>query len=308
MDKNLDHFLHKAGWEHSTIKWFNADWSTRRYGRLTKVNGDTSILLDSPPDHSPESMVGHQIGAWSKINKHLRSLGLNAPQIIAEDLDRGFILMDDFGEDNLVNKSRDIFLKATDILIIMRDHPQAKNIDLLDYKDTHVYKALRFYPRYVLGKNNLEDEWFTVWNEVERALPVCPQIFTHIDFNATNLMWVDGQVGILDFQGACFAPFVYDMVNLLDDARRVIADDIKHVCIDHYCATLSPIEKESFYAWYPVIAAQFHARVLGQILKLKDENGRGDLMRYYDDLSQRFEKELHAPALAPILRFIKDNE
>lgn len=305
MNSELQQFLDQTEWSHATIAWFDADWSPRRYARLTKDNGNTAILLDSPPDDSPDSMIGHQIGPFSKVDKHLRSLTLKAPKIYAEDLNNGFIIMEDFGGKNLVDKGTDIFLKATDILITLRDHEGAKNIDLLNYKDTHIYKALRFYPTYVLNNSNIEDDWFATWNEVENALPPCPQIFTHVDFNATNLMWTDNRVGILDFQGACFAPFVYDLVNLLDDARRDIPKNIKQSCIDHYCAALSPSDQDIFHAWYPVIKAQFHARVLGQILKLKTENGRDDLMQYYEPLTQRFEKQLQEPALAPILRFIE---
>ncbi|PCI01768.1 MAG: hypothetical protein COB76_00505 [Alphaproteobacteria bacterium] len=305
MNPALTKFLAPTKWKTVDITWFDADWSPRQYARLSNDNGDIAILLDSPPDTSPDSMIGHEIGAWSKINKHLRALGLYAPHIYAQDLENGYILMEDFGTRDLVGSTTNAYIAATDILITFRDHENAKSIDLLGYKDTHVYKALRFYPQYILGTPDLEKKWFAAWDEIESALPPCPQILTHIDFNASNLMWVNDRVGILDFQGACFAPFVYDMVNLLDDARRTIPGDIKQSCIDHYCASLSPSDVETFNAWYPVIKAQFHARVLGQILKLKTESGRDDLMQFFTPLQTSFEKQLHDPALAPILRLIE---
>lgn len=311
MNSFLDLFLSSTPWAECNPAWFSADWSTRRYARLTNGMGQTAILMESPPDHDPRSMIGHQIGAWVTVDTHLRRLGLNAPHIIAKDTDNGYILMEDFGNESLIGKGTDAYHAAIDALITMRDHPLATDdIDLIPYRNTHVYRALRFYPAYVLKKPDLEEVWFVAWKTVETALPPCPQILTHIDFGPMNLMWLPDRqgtdrIGILDFQAACIGPFVYDIVNLLDDARREIPADMKQSCLDRYCAALSPETTAIFNAWYPVIAAQFHARILGQILKLKAENGRDDLMQYYTPLTKRFEKELQHPALAPILRLIE---
>ncbi len=322
MQPRLKSFLQQTEWHNTDIHWFSADWSVRSYARLTKDDGQSAILLKSPPDDSPDAMVGHMIGPWSKLNKHFKSIGLNVPEIIAEDLDSGFILMDDFGDKTIARRGLDAYLQATDILITMRDHPDALSIDLPRYEDTHVYQALRFFPQYALnpslsglsrqsshyqedspiksGNDSLIDDWFAAWKDVENALPPCPRALTHIDYAPQNLMWVDGKIGIIDFQAACDGPFVYDIVNLLEDIRIDVPDDIKQSCKDHYCASLSPNDRDLFEIWYPVITAQFHARVLGQIQYLAQEKGRDDLLKYYDPLMKRFEKEVEHIALKPI--------
>jgi aminoglycoside/choline kinase family phosphotransferase len=298
MGDKLQTFLQQTGWDKANISWFSADWSVRSYARLEKNNGQSAILLKSPPDDSPDAMVGHMIGPWSKINKHFKSIGLNVPTIIAEDLDSGFILMDDFGDKTIAGLGIDAYMKATDVLITMRDHPNALNIDLINYEDTHVYQALRFFPQYVTNTN--ESDWFAAWKDIENALPPCTRALTHIDYAPQNLMWVDDKIGIIDFQAACSGPFVYDIVNLLEDIRIDVPDDIKQTCKNHYCASLSPNDRDLFEMWYPVITAQFHARILGQIQYLYQEKGRDDLLRYYDPLMKRFKKEVEHRALKRI--------
>ena len=301
MASPLNKFLDQSGWHFASIDWFSADWSVRSYARLTKENGETAILLQSPPDHSPEAQVGHMIGAWSKINKHFKSLNLNVPTILAEDLDAGFIVMEDFGNETIAGHGMDAYLEATDILITMRNHPNALDVDLIKYEETHVYKALRFFPQYVTRTN--ADDWFAAWKDIENTLPPCPRALTHMDFAPQNLMWASGKIGIIDFQATCDGPFVYDIVNLLEDIRIDVPDDIKQECKKLYRATLSPDSQDLFDAWYQLITAQFHARVLGQIKFLAQEKGRDDLMKYYDPLMSRLKKEIENDLLTPIRKF-----
>lgn len=303
MNAHITNFLKDTEWHAGKIQWFGADWSIRDYARTKNPNGRTAIILKSPPDDSPDAREGNMIGEWARLNAHFKSLKLNVPDIYKMDLSEGLILMQDFGDAIIADKGLDAYLSATNILIKMRDHPNALSIALKKYEDTHVYKALRFYPEYVL-MNAHTAEWFDAWEDIETALPPCPRALTHIDFAAMNLMWNDGNIGIIDFQAACDAPFVYDIVNLLEDIRRDIPDATKTACINHYCAALSPETQDIFKQWYPVITAQFHARILGQIQFLKQTQGRDDLMQYYNQLMRRFEKELENDYLKPIKEYI----
>lgn len=268
-------------------------------------------MLDSPPDDHPDSVIGHKLGEWIRLNRHFSRFNLNVPEIYAEDARNGFVLMEDFGNESLAGKGREEYEIAVDVLVSMRDAVGALETGLLAYEDTHVRKALRFYPEHILRQGGLEQEWLAAWEGVESTLPACPRALTHIDFFCNNLMWLPDRsgtdrIGILDFQAACDGPFVYDIVNLLDDARRDLPDSLKKACMARYCDGLTSSQRAVFDAWYPVMAAQFHARVLGQIVKLGREKNRTDLMVFYDPLFVRFEKELQHPALRPILDFIND--
>ena len=296
----IENFLFDTNWQNATINWFDADWSARSYARLVNKDGESAILLKSPPDNSPDAMTGHLVGEWADMNARFQSLGLNVPTIIKHDLSMAFILMDDFGNDTIAGKGLDAYLKATDILITMRDAPYG---NLKKYEDTHVYNALKFFPNYVVKCDEIE--WFSIWRDIENTLPPCPRALTHMDFAPQNLMWHNGEIGIIDFQAACDAPFVYDLVNLLEDIRIDVPDNIKQSCKDHFCAQLSPETRVILEQWYVLISAQFHARILGQIQYLAQEKDREDLMQYYNPLMKRFKKEIEHPLLKQLKDFIE---
>ena len=306
MKEKIYSFINKARWGHADIQWFSADWSTRNYARLIAPNGNSAILLISPPDNSPKAMIGHELGKWVKINKHFKDLKLNTPSILAEDLKTGLILMEDFGNETIANKGITSYIKATEVLINMRDAPNALDIELIQYEDSHVYQALRFFPQYLLKNINDTASWFTAWKEIEASLAPCPRALTHMDYHAANLMWKNEEIGIIDFQAACNGPFVYDIVNLLEDIRHSVPENIKKTCKSLYCATLSDKDKELFNHWYPIITAQFYARILGQIQYLAVEKNRQDLMKYYDFVYKTWENLLHLPQLRPILQITKE--
>jgi len=301
---SVDSFLEQYDWHNADINWFGADWSVRRYARLTKNNGETAILLHSLPDDHPDAMIGHLLEPWVEVNKHFTTLGLSVPAIYACDLSQGLMLIEDFGDETMVGHGFAAYEQATHILITMRDHPQALKGDFIRYEESHVYRALRFFPRYVVEGD--EAEWFAAWKDVETALPLCPRALTHMDYHPGNLMWQNKKIGIIDFQAACNGPFVYDIVNLLEDIRIDVPQNIKDHCKTIYCATLSPKDQDLFTQWYPVITAQFHARILGQIRYLSQDKGRDDLLKYYDPLMKRFETEIKHPYLKPIRDLIND--
>lgn len=302
----LSQLLQNTKWEGQPIEWFPADWSTRNYGRVKTSNGQSAIILDSPPDSSPDSMIGHQIGEWYRLNKFFASADINVPEIYAADLENGLILMQDFGTTPIAENNIDAYKEAVGVLIKMRE---AHVTEFTEYKNTHVYKALRFFPEFIIKDENLTEEWFSMWENIETALPPCPQVLTHIDFQAANLMWMPQnpageRIGVIDFQAACRGPFVYDMVNLLEDARRILPDDIKAECISQYCYNLSEDDKNTFEEWFPVITVQFHCRVAGQILKLATLNDRNDLLKFYNNLINRIKQNSEHKNLILFNQFI----
>ncbi len=325
-------FLEDCGWHKARRQKIAADWSSRYYIRLTD-GLNRAILLVSPPDDSPASVAGHKLGDLIRINAHLNGLGLSVPRIMGMDEAQGLVLMEDFGTTTLDRAARSgsdeqtaIYEDATRVLCVLRDHPDAlTGIKLIDYTDGHVYRALRFLPEFYLPslmerertQTDLNaaadtDAYLSLWADVMLALPPCLPCLTHIDFFAENLMLLNdrkglNRIGILDYQGAVRGPFVYDLVNLLEDARRNIPDALKLRCKALYTEALDTQAKQAFDVWYPVIAAQFHARVLGQIVKLSVVNGRDDLLKHRARLEAYLSHELAStPALSEIRRFLAE--
>src|SRR5690348_4218237 len=115
-------FLASCGWQGAEIVPLAGDASFRRYFRVTK-DGRSAVLMDAPPPHEdPKPFIG--VAEW------LVSHGLSAPEIIARDLDKGLLLLADFGDARLREtldsdpaRERELYELATDVLVHLHEHP-----------------------------------------------------------------------------------------------------------------------------------------------------------------------------------------
>jgi len=258
-------FLKQAGWEFAVRMPITSDWSPRQYWRLTKTDGAMAVLLQGPS----VPLAGHGLPDFIRLGDHLRHLGLSAPAIYASDIEHNLLLIEDFGATSIDMPSveADGYGAAVDVLATFR-HADALNTAVDDYKDGYIFKKLGLFATNV-GNGDV-DGWIDAWQQVESQLQPCPYVFSHMDYKAGNLHWLPERegvrrIGILDFQAAQNAPFTYDIVNLLEDARRNIAPALKAILLQRFEEALPDAWKSFFDDWYVVMAAQFHARVLGQI-------------------------------------------
>jgi aminoglycoside/choline kinase family phosphotransferase len=97
-------------------------------------------------------------------------------------------------------------------------------------------------------------------------------------------------------------------VNLLDDARRIVPDDIRSMCLNRFIEHLMPAEKEAFLAWYPVLACQFHCRVIGQAVKIAVHSGKTRLLDLVPILSHHLQHDLKHPLLAPLAQWFAEQK
>lgn len=285
-------FLEKTGWADTTRTAITSDWSPRQYWRLTKTDGACAVLLQGPANE----IAGHGLPDFIKFSDALRHMGLSAPRIFADDLPNQLLLIEDFGSTPIDTPAieTEAYGAAVDVLAILR---KADANALTPYKQGYIYKKLALFSD--------APEWMEAWDAAEAALPPAPQVFAHMDYKAGNLHWLPERVGvkrigILDFQAAQFAPFTYDIVNLLEDARRDIAPALKTTLKQRFYDELPEAWKPLFEPWYVFMAAQFHARVLGQI--------RGNA-RIAPDVAPRLEaylkEELQHPALVSVKKCLK---
>ncbi len=326
-------FLEKHGWK--IVSPLGQDSSLRRYFRISG-NSQNGVLMESVPDSSPHAMTGHKMGDFLRIADWLRSVGLSAPEILAQDLAHGYLILEDFGDvsfGNLLSRhSREggnpeqIYERGAEVL----DHlASQKNLpDLPRYYDSHVHTrhcyVLEYYvpfltsfPPRVEARGRLRREsmdpvfqrddgevveYLRIWKVIEQSLPPCPQGFLHVDFHADNLMFLEGrtglkQCGLLDFQGAMIGPVPYDLVNFLEDARRDVPEEIRTKILGRY--------DETFQRWYRVLGTQFHCRVIGQFIKLAGE-GKTQYLAHIPRLENYIKTALHDPLLSPLKIFFDD--
>ena len=259
MDKRTQErhlFLTKNGLGEWDIANLAGDASPRKYYRLSS-GPKTAVLMDAPINSCGS------LEPFIRISEYLTDHGFTAPKIIARDLSRGFLLLEDLG-DNLFSSllmnnpemEMEIYLVALDILIALREKALPANIPAYTPK---IQGELATLSLTWYAQNILEDEipkkdvnYLTTLVSDAIADLNEKQVFVHRDYHAENLLWLPERtglkkIGIIDFQDGSSGQTSYDLVSLVEDARRDISEQLKDKLLKRYAKltgdSLSAVEK-----------------------------------------------------------------
>ena len=236
-------FLDACGWAGARIEPLAGDASFRRYFRVLGEDR-SAVLMDAPPPHEdPRPFVA--VAEW------LCSRGLSAPEIIGRDLDRGLLLLADFGDARLREtldedpaRERELYELATDVLIHLHRHPPMEGLPVQGI-DTWLDELMLFPDWYctALDLTVDVDGYRTAW--IEALEPVASDGLGPVtilrDYHAENVMLIGGRdgiahLGLLDFQDARAGHPAYDLASVLEDARRDVPEAIERDMMDRYLA------------------------------------------------------------------------
>lgn len=298
-------FLETTGHKFTRASKLKGDMSTRQFWRLYDVREVSVVLMISLPEHHPNYAQGHSHNDYVRISQRLQKNGLRVPHIIQEDAELCLCLVEDIG-DMTYTKCLEEGI-SNDILTslagrALQDLRDVDCQDLPDFMTSHVFKGHRrfvdwFYP--VLKKEKISDplisEFIQIWRDIFQSLPKIQNTFLHADYHFGNLMWNSQNEELpvlLDFQGAMQGPAAYDLANLLQDARRDVSSELHEIIYKSYLDTLSGQELESFELWYPVLATQFHCRVIGQFIKLALNTGNKSYLKHLPRLAARIDNNI----------------
>ncbi|MEC8871671.1 MAG: phosphotransferase [Pseudomonadota bacterium] len=307
-------FLHQRGLDPRSLSLLIQDASFRRYFRLS--NTDRPILLMDAP------LELEDVGQFAKIARHLTAVGLKAPEIIDFDQEYGLLLLEDFGDDTftrLIAAGTDdtsLYPLAVDVLIALHSHPDAAAIDLPLYdRDLLIQEALLLTDWYapVIRNNTTSTEmrhsYISIWQEILDSLPEPAHSLVLRDFHVDNLMRVPPGIGtsgcgLLDFQDAVIGPMAYDLVSLLEDARRDINPNLVVSMIQRYHEAMPLLEIENFRSWYHVLGAQRHCKVAGIFLRLLLRDGKSHYVRHIPRVMHLLEQKFNRPELLPLRQWL----
>lgn len=310
-DAAIDAFLAAAGFAAARRAPLAQDASFRRYWRLT--GGPVpAVLMDAPP---PED-----VRPFLRIAAHLSALGLSVPAILAADPEQGMVLEEDLGDDLFGPRldggasaadAAPWFDAAVDALVVIQ---RALPPDGLPPWDAALMAET------ALG--TLFDWWWparygtpapdAARADVAAALAVMlrpvaegPRGFVHRDFFAGNLLWLPGRdgprrAGIIDFQGAAIGHPAYDLVSLVQDARRMIPPALADRALDRYLAARPELDAAAFRAAFAACAAQRHLRVACQWVRLARRDGKPQYLAYGPLTWAQLGAALAQPAAAPL--------
>lgn len=295
-------FLARAGWHDAAIEPLAGDASFRRYFRLRRGE-QTALLMDAPPP-SEDPTPFLRAARWLDAN------GMRAPLILADEPEQGLVLLEDFGtarmRDYLDDHSGDeieVYKAAVDALIALRMLPAGP---FLDYSMSEYMREARLFTEWYCPAQKLYADqagYTAAWEAVLRDLlpRQRPGVTVLRDYHAENIMLLGAlhKQGLLDFQDALVGHPAYDLVSLLQDARRDVSPELEAAMIDRYLAATGD-RREEFQADYARLGAQRNIKIIGIFVRLWKRDGKARYLDLIPRVWSQLERDLAHPALAPV--------
>jgi aminoglycoside/choline kinase family phosphotransferase len=294
------------------------DASFRRYWRARLEDGRSFVVMDAPPDKEDCRPFVH-------VARLLRAAGVHAPEIHAQDLALGFLLLADLGDTTYLaalradNAAR-LFADATDALI--RWQLATRPGELPPYDEALLRREMNLFPEWYVGRHlqrnlsaNEKEVLEKTFQLLVKSALAQPAVYVHRDYMPRNLMVCEPNPGVLDFQDAVLGPVSYDVVSLLRDAFVSWQEDqVLDWCIRYWekakkAGVPVPADFAGFWQAFEWMGLQRHLKVLGIFARINYRDGKP---RYLED-TPRFLGYARAVAtrygaLAPLARLLDEIE
>ena len=305
-------FLAAHGWEGAEIRPLAGDASFRRYFRVHRGD-ETAVLMDAPPEHE-------DVGPFLKVAGHLLGRGFLPPRPLAVDRERGLLLLEDFGDNRVgplllrePEREAEIYESAVDILAGLASAPAPS--DIPPYDRAAMTREVALFPEWYAPALDLDvDEagflaaWEEAWADVAETVAANPVMVLR-DYHADNLMVLEGrrELGLLDFQDALAGHAAYDLVSLLQDARRDVPPALEEAMLARFMSRLDIADRARFRAHYEILGAQRNTKILGIFTRLWKRDGKAHYLAFQPRVWGYLERNLAHPALAPVKAWFDAN-
>lgn len=320
-------FLEQAGWGKARRENLAGDASFRRYERAYLADAQ-AVLMDAPPPHE-------DIRPFMALSRYLETAGFSAPKIMSADIDAGFLLLEDLGDDRYGRVvlrepalERPLYEAAIDALAALHGKPVARELAIAG---DHFYTLPDYDEALLLREVSLLTDWYlpalhnapvaaaekreflNLWRDAFRHLETEDPILVLRDYHADNLMWLpdrDGvaRVGLLDYQDAVIGHAAYDLVSLLQDARRDVPPALEAAMIDRYLAASAQagrvFDEAAFRTAYAILGAQRNIKIIGIFMRLCVRDGKAAYLDMIPRVWALLERDLAIPELAGVARWL----
>lgn len=335
--KAMIDFCAATSWADARPVFLQGDASTRAYARLRR-DGEMAILMDSPPqpdgppvkDGKPYSQLVHlaeDVRPFVAVAVALRQAGLSVPEIIAHDQTHGFLIISDLGnrvfsgEEGKNPPLYELYRAAVDVLAHLKGCAPAEALPLpgggshvVPSFDGQVFETeagllIDWYYPAVHGVDAVQDvreAFLSAFRALYDTIAGQDESWLLRDYHSPNLLWLPERegiqrVGVIDFQDALRGHAAYDLVSLLQDARRDIPPELEGRLYAHYCearsAADSSFDAPGFAAAYAVLGAQRNSKILGIFARLAKRDGKHAYLAHIPRVSAYLERDLAHPAL-----------
>lgn len=311
--KLLNQWLEQLDYRDYALSRASEDASFRSYWRL-KTAAESLIVMDAPPDKEP-------CDQFIRVAQKLRAAGLNAPEIIAQNHDQGFLVLTDFGSRDYLSaldeqSEATLYADALAALLMMQTRIDAA--DLPPYDEALLNREMDLFHDWFLVRLlgiELDPVQQSSWQSIRRDLVANalaqPQVFVHRDYHSRNLMTLErNNPGILDFQDAVQGPLTYDLVSLLRDCYIAWPPArVEQLALDYFefarVSGLVDVDAGQFLHWFNLMGLQRHLKAVGIFSRLNIRDGKAgylkDIPRTLDYIYQVSGAEPDMSALAELL-------
>lgn len=320
LDEQLPALFSAQGWgaiPPATLTAASSDASFRRYFRW-EGGEQTFIVMDAPP---PQENCKPFVDIARLLNKS----GINVPEIYAEDLVQGFLLLSDLGREtylDVINEQNAdaLFSDAFDALLAYQQLPM--DAPLPSYDVALLRRELELFPEWYVRKHlgiEMDQQQLASWQRVsdlliESALAQ-PKVLVHRDFMPRNLMLSEPNPGVLDFQDAVYGPVTYDVTCLFKDAFLSWPQDRVHGWLEIYWekarAAGIPVQEDfaEFLRASDLMGVQRHLKVIGIFARICHRDGKprylADVPRFFAYIDAVLERRPELAELANLLTSLK---
>lgn len=286
------------------------DASTRKYFRVRR-DGKTFLVMDAPPPRE-------NAAAFFKVTHHLKEIGVRAPQVYAHDLENGFLLMEDLGDQTftrMIEGGHDanvLYRRALSVLCHIRKQARARDIQLPQFDAEIGLAEARLFIDWYLPARTLQPtppdaakSFCEAWQEMLESLPPLPPTLVLRDFHIDNLMITGSDCAVLDYQDAVLGSPAYDVASLFEDARRDVPTMVARRMNELYLAQNPDLPRRVFERHYIVWAAQRHCKVAGIFTRLWLRDGKDAYLRHLPRVLKLLGAQLNRPAVQLLQQWLR---
>ena len=272
-------------------------------------------------------LAAGRVEAFAACAAYLRDLGLSAPAIEALDVAEGLAVLEDLGDDLFARRieagapAAPLYETAVDLLVRLHAEAPPKALaipggreswPLLDYDALALATGADLFPQWwpkLAGASDFDEavlaEWRALWAPIAGAGERGAAVFIHRDYHAENLIWLPerqglARVGLLDFQDALRAHPAWDLLSVLQDARREVPAALEQAMVARYLAARPDIDQAAFRADYAGLAALNASRILGIFARLIVRDAKPRYAAFLPRVQRMLARNLADPTLAPL--------
>jgi aminoglycoside/choline kinase family phosphotransferase len=265
--------------------------------------------MDAPPDRE-------NVDPFLHVGSVLRAFGYSAPEVFAADAAQGFLLLEDLGDDlfNIVlargAPETHLYDAAIDVL---RDlHGRSVPPEVPTFDAERAFREVKLFIEWTLPaltgikpSTQVTELFVTLWQKALTPLFDTAPVLCLFDYHAENLIWLPDRqglrrVGLLDFQDAVSGPAAYDVVSLLEDARRDVSPDVVDHVVARYLDGVSGEQRDAFRAMYALAGAQRNTRILGVFGRLFLRDGKSSYLGLMPRVWRHLESDLQSSSLGAL--------